>query len=294
MSARPQLDVLLVIDNSAASAPRQAELASLIERFGEQLALVSYGTPDLHFAVATTDSRDADRLHTNAVVDGSYLIDGVRRGDRVQNYRGTLTRAVSELANVGSSGASARPIEVLPRALAADASFSRRHELLIVVVAMGDDRSDANIEATISALRSATGHVRLFGVYPQDSPRLNALFDSFVNDSQRTTLEAGDAPTILRRIVEQVRHTSLGLQCVQFNPQRMDGGFACSIEQRSRDHQPQTVVAPCGDGVVPCWRILEDDLAKACGTGMRFDLDRANLPLPFEFTYAHGECLIEP
>ena len=163
-----KIDLLFVIDNSPGMAPHHAKLIDGYRRAIETLEAFSYGLPDLHIGVVTTDlgtrgvydnaagpaigtgagscTSDGDRgdLRRAASIDGNFLSDrGLPDGTRARNYTGSLADAFVQLADAGTSGCPyARPLEAMRRALTVNpvnAGFLRDHAVLAVVFLTNDD-----------------------------------------------------------------------------------------------------------------------------------------------------------
>src|SRR5690349_18255641 len=87
----PQLDVLIVLDDTAAMAPYVDRTTALLHGF-EQLWSTTSPRPDLHVAVVTADPGDAGHARTAPPVHGTFLVDEYTPDylARVGNHDGAL------------------------------------------------------------------------------------------------------------------------------------------------------------------------------------------------------------
>jgi len=189
--ASRQLDLLFIIDNSASMADKQANLANNIPYFTNVLSTIEGGLPNIHVGVVTTDlgtrgaqdaqpgpavgsgsgacagNGDDGALRTSALVNGRYIEDiKLTDGTRQQNYAGTLSAAMQDLASVGAAGCEfEQPLEAARRALdpanTTSAGFLRPGAMLaLIFIADEDDCSLAHAslldsdETTLGPLQS--------------------------------------------------------------------------------------------------------------------------------------------
>lgn len=161
-----EIDLLFVIDSSAAMADEQRAIVAGAGQLFDALAALPTGLPDLHVGVISTDvglgvaaadlpgsqcraAGDDGRLHGAATcgVAAGFLTDAPDPdGDRRRNYAGSLTDAFACLADVGTRGCTySQPLTALDRAIALDRArpreqrFLRDEALLVVVIASDDD-----------------------------------------------------------------------------------------------------------------------------------------------------------
>ncbi len=161
-----EIDLLFVIDSSAAMADEQRAIVAGAGQLFDALAALPTGLPDLHVGVISTDvglgvaaadlpgsqcraAGDDGRLHGAATcgVAAGFLTDAPDPdGDRRRNYAGTLGDAFACLADVGTRGCTySQPLTALERAIALDRArpreqrFLRDEALLVVVIASDDD-----------------------------------------------------------------------------------------------------------------------------------------------------------
>lgn len=171
--APAEIDLLFVIDSSAAMAGEQQQLAADAGELFDALAALPTGMPDLHVGVVSTDvglgdaaaglpgsqcraRGDDGALHGAATcgIAGGFLSDAPDPdGGRRRNYQGSLSGAFACLADVGTGGCNySQPLAALERAVALDAARPReqrflRDDALLVVVLLTDD-DDCSVAST--------------------------------------------------------------------------------------------------------------------------------------------------
>ncbi len=175
LTANPQLDLLVVMDDTIGLDAVQFELLNYVGEFLGRLASATGELPGLHLGLTTSDmgstgssapdapapgigsvgnggcagrGRDgALRISSNAA-DGSFLIDEPSAGGRITNYQGDLATAFSTMLNAGGGGCGfEQHLRAMERALInpVNAGFLRRDVgLAILVVADEDDCSVRN------------------------------------------------------------------------------------------------------------------------------------------------------
>ena len=258
------IDVLFVIDNSAAMAGLQETLASSYRTLIDTIVTTSYGeAPDLHVAVITTDSA--------ALREQRYLSDIPQFGwQRLRNYSGTLPDNFVQLASVGAAGGPARPLDVLRASLTSptSAGFLREHAALaIVVVTSGDDQSTASVAEVAASVRQLKADpARIFvgaalACAPDASPRLRAFLEQFPGRAADVAICAADLRPIVAPIADQLKVT-LGAPCIT-TP--LAEPRACSAVLVDPASAQQLALPACSDAVTThCYAVRED--AAACPT----------------------------
>lgn len=198
--ASPDVDLLFVIDNAAATADQQTVFASNFPNFITALDQLPGGRPNLHIGVVDTtidigvqgygnadgtgcpspDPADDGRLQSTPRVagcappNGAFISDvaGAAGAARTTNYAGTLQDTLSCIAQVGATGCGfAAPLEAMKRALdgtnPANAGFLRADALLAVVIVM--DKDDASPAGT-AVFSQPEGAFNPPAVYRCDEP----------------------------------------------------------------------------------------------------------------------------
>ena len=175
--APAEIDLLFVIDSSAAMADEQHQLIASAGELFTALEGLPTGLPDLHVGVISTDvglgdaaadlpgsqcraTGDDGRLHGAATcgVAAGFLTDAPDPdGDRRRNYQGSLTAAFACLADVGTGGCTyAQPLTAIERAVTLDRARPRdqrflRDDALLVVVLVTDDDDCSVVSAGLFA-----------------------------------------------------------------------------------------------------------------------------------------------
>ncbi len=160
------LDVLFVIDNSAAMAEEQVALGSSFPQFLNTLNQVAGGLPDVHVGVISTNvgsggvnvggcssaarpNGDDGNLLTNGCTGlaGQFIADVKQPdGTRIRNYTGDLATLFSCMAQLGTTGCGfEQPLESLFRALSSgrNPGFLRASARLAVVIVSEEDDCSA-------------------------------------------------------------------------------------------------------------------------------------------------------
>jgi len=213
-----ELDLLFVIDNSPAMAPRRAQLIENYRRFIAALEAIPGGLPDLHIGVVTTDvgtrgahdagpgptigtgagacTSDGERgnLRRLASADVPFLVDTARPdGSRERSFTGSLADAFAQLADVGAAGCTyARPLEAIRRALLGnpvnDGFLRPDADLAVVLLTSDDDCSFTEASFTGGTLDRARCQAGASGLVPVDE---YARFLSALEPESRRVLVLG-------------------------------------------------------------------------------------------------------
>lgn len=192
----PLVDLLIVVDRSAAMAPYAPELAGHLRELADSLQRVS--DPDSHIAIVAADS---DRMTTAPATDGCPVPDGAFIADERlpwftcstdpaarcpdRNFDGALADV---LACIGSlpvaDGAARQPLRAAAEALE-DASadgFLRPGALpYVLIIAGGDDESPGPVEAYTDRMRARLADpsaLFISVIAPSGTERLNAALAS--------------------------------------------------------------------------------------------------------------------
>ncbi len=189
----PQLDVLVVVDNTTAMAPYASSLATLAAATEQGLFVEGTAQPDARIAVTTTDGSGSLRMP--ATSSESYLAVGFdAHYNATRNFTGSLTDALADLFAVGTATTSPpRPLAAVVNAL----GFARADSFLgIVMITASDDASDDHPVAystMVKGQRDDYGEIGLSGVYPQPSARLDAFAGRFAPKAWLTDIATGDS-----------------------------------------------------------------------------------------------------
>jgi len=293
------IDILFVIDNSAAMAPAGSKLAADYRAMIDMLGAAAGGDlPDVQIGVTTTDLGDPGQLR-----GATFLADGARfNWRRERNYDGALADAFGGLANVGASGAaSTQPLAAMQRALSVSVNpgFVRPDAALaVVILTAGDDHGTAgtaDIARALKALKTDPSNVMViggFGACDQNgivataAPRLAAFLDQFPNRSSHETLCSDQLPKAFA-LTNQLLKTTLGLACLE----NAIAPHACSSWMIDAHSDDQALLPECTTGDAPhCYSI--DTEPQLCAGGGHQAIDFHPRAFPFSATVML-DCLVE-
>lgn len=280
--ASPKVDVLFVIDSSAAMTPYEAQVRQTLQLVAQTAEQRLRGPrANLHVGVLTADLADAGAMRHTSVVDGAYMIDRYTPSVDMRNYQGAFADTMLALTDVGTAGsAHVQPLEAIELALgdAQNAGFVRDDaKLAVVILAAEDDASPgdpAAYRAFVQGLKAEADDAMIAVAAPDTATRLS-------------TFAAGKiAPLTGEGVVDFVFQNA----CV---PDASGEGYpwTCLDTDLLDSDATQPGLQPsctatdsggsypaCGDGgATPCWRV--DASTGECGEGLRFTIDRgANDP----------------
>jgi hypothetical protein len=185
----PDLDLLLVIDDSPSMLDKQSALARALSMLEAQLKAIPGGMPNLHLGVVTSDmgtsgsgslepgtaigggtpgtcagTGKSGKLQTNgAPITGMFLES---RRDGVVNYSTTFIDAVSKMVSVGAAGCGfEQSLSAMRAALdstAMNAGFLRASANLAVVTLSDEDDCSARDPSVFSSDPSTLGPLQSF------------------------------------------------------------------------------------------------------------------------------------
>jgi len=168
----PDLDILVVVDNSESMAPQQVALADNFPRMMDVLGQLDGGLPNLHLGVITSDmgtsgssaqvpgpaigqlgsggcalsGDDGELQHNSPALTGTFISDvSDGAGGRTRNYTGELRDVFSQIALVGEHGCGfEQHLHAMRRGLEnpLNAGFLRPEaNLAVIIIADEDDCS---------------------------------------------------------------------------------------------------------------------------------------------------------
>jgi len=240
---------------------------------------------------------DAAAFRRSVLVDGSYIHYRFVRGEMSSNVASTVPRALAALGAVGTGGcARPRPLEAMRIALdhnPHDGGFLRDNaQLAVVIIAGQDDASPRSIDEYAAILHQLRPNVAVqveggpaqsaCGDLPTE--RLHAFSQLFPNRggfSSICGLADGGLASLGLSYFLPGWGPIIGTPCfdeplVDTDDQTAGVQPDCSVTEyidRGRADEQQHLVAACGSGALPCWRIVEDS---QCGAAqhLRLDVDR--------------------
>lgn len=151
-----KLDLLIVVDDTAAMARYQDRLALASDALADELDVLARNWTDLRVAVVANDGL----LRRLPGSDEAFLVDSIDFAYRhEQNHPGTLRDAVKALMNVGvSNPGPSQPLEAMRHALESHSEFLRDEAVLAVVtIGATDDASPWPVADYVQWTKAATG-----------------------------------------------------------------------------------------------------------------------------------------
>jgi len=257
------VDVLFVVDDSAAMAPYQNRIATLARELEQ-----AWSRYNLHLGVTSTGA-----LHTAPSVGGSFVMHTPKTFSSAwTNYEGGLGDATAALLAVGTGGSGpATPLAAIQTAVAAPGFLREYAPLIIITIAATDDASAVGVGDAVSALHALERWaIVASGVYPRPAPRLDEFLGHF-DESVYTSIDATDYAAALPTF--PVLRTSLGAACVEQEPADVDPEtpgpqYDCSVT--AVEDGIEHVLPRCASTDEPCWDMIPDPLACTDSTHLRF------------------------
>lgn len=254
----PELDVLFVVDDSAAIAPYLDRIAQLPLLLEEAFPVLGAGIMDMHIAVTTTGE-----LRQLPAIGGSYMTLHTEYDlTRLTNFTGTLRETLGALLTVGSSASSFQPLAAIRRVAENPAGFVRANAALgIVIVSASDDASPGDVADYVQAIKSTKtdpARIVVTGIVTAPSPRLAELLASFPNRNRVVSLADGDPRTIMELLAGQIR-TILPLSCwsaSDVDPETPGPQYDCTVTATIRGID--RVLLPCKLATdLFCWSLVD-------------------------------------
>lgn len=296
-----RIDALFVIEDSPAMQPYAAQLAQGLRANAAGLA-TNENDVDVHAGVITADVGDErERANTplpgqcagwgdagvfrrSALVDGTHIRYRKIRGDVRANVAGTVGDALASLGDVGTAGCvHARPLEAMRIALdhdPHDGGFRRADaQLAVIIIAASDDDSPRSLDDYAAFLHGLQPNVAVQLAGPA-SGRLAAFAERFPQRSYVWPLATLAQGELLGQALADLTpgwRVPTGSPC-------FDGPLA-DLDEATPGVQPDCTVseyitgrearllAACGAGARPCWRIVDDGQCIAA-QHLRLDIDR--------------------
>jgi hypothetical protein len=258
----PDMDLLVVIDDTAAMEPYQSHLATFALEIVAQLRR-SYGMPNLHIAVTTTTSgtfRTTPAM-SDAYITDSFAWDGTRPG----NYQGTLEDVLTSLFVAGSASAGTnQPLGAIKSVVETPNGFFRRdsYGAYIVVTASDDASPDLDYVHWLKNAYNDPTNAIVSGVYAQPAPHLDTFFNSFPNRASIVSLDNSDWSDAYALLGQLIRTPlSTGVRCapkpIDVDPQTAGEQFDAHIAYVVNDREVPMTECVTG-GPRPCWSFIRD------------------------------------
>jgi hypothetical protein len=312
-----KVDILFVIDNTAAIAPYASVLAAGYADMAQALQTLPLSGPaSLHVGFVRAESCDTG---TRAAACGLAAPDQYLRSEWCEmttNFPGELDGTFGCLADLGAADCTpAQPLAVALRMLTGPPAagwegFVRPDAyLLIVVVAAADDASGtpdsptsvSAVATAVKALKPDPAQTLVSTIVPQKclaggnpAPRLTEFVNQFGGNGLIVDLCDGQLARALDRVTSTIS-TSTEPWCVG-NVRDTDPGTPglqadCAFEDfpRAADGSWTAVRLPrCDQSAPPCWRLLTSDV---CRNGYTIDIDRGGGWCDEAGTLITVECL---
>lgn len=267
-SAPPgELDVLIVVDDTAAMASRRSQLLGLASTVDTMLFGEDGPFFDTRIAVTTAGTTGAFRQPAGA--PEPFLESALDEHYNLSNtFAGTLTDALAPLLDVGAAGsAPIAPLASAKAALDSHPAFLREHAVLgVVTIASGDDASSGDPLDYASSLKIRKydpTRVAVTAAYPIPSTRLDAFHDGFPNRSSVVDIDEPDWSG-LAAIFRQLRYVTLGAACVRIPADlapELEGLQAdCVVEAIYRDDTTEILPWCSEGGTERCFEIVTDPI----------------------------------
>ncbi len=308
----PPLDILIVVDNSAAMADVEANVVANLPAFGTFFEKNS-GWWDRHIGVVTADIGCADRApwRHDGLTNDQFFIDW-RHLDhtRTKNFDGTLDDHLPIAMAAGHDGCGAhRPLDAIVAALDPAAHFRRTEaDLIVVIIGASDDQSVIGIDAAIASIRSRTDSLDSFEpgiaavvIAPEHAARLR----TFAHDIDDTEVDRF-APITTDDLLSAFgwglqRGDWWGVHCFQSKFLDVDAAAgmqaSCSVADVVRDRDSlrttyEKALPACNGSNRPCWRMeaRPNECGTAYSSGYGLEIDRIDFP-PYG-TSVVGQCEI--
>jgi hypothetical protein len=258
----PKLDLLFVIDDTAAMASHQTPLAVLPTQL--QLALEYSAVANYHLGVITTDNASLRRA---AGIPDPFIVHDNTFSGPMNNYEGSLASALRSLfpSSAASTGSN-QPLAMTRSALDNHAGFLRSDAYLgIVTISATDDASLGAVDdyaASLKGVKNDPAKVIVSGVFPTGAARLAGFHAKFPNRSDTQSIDDADYVDALE-LFTQVYKTSLGYACnkepADLDPDTPGAQYDCAFV--SIDNGVEKRLPQCGTVAtrpVPCWEIVID------------------------------------
>jgi len=290
----PKMDVLFVVDDTAAMAPYVDRTAAMLRGI-ETLwpTATSYGMPDLHVAVAT----ESGQLHLAPSVHGAFVSDEHAHdlsGTRVRNFDGGLGDAIEMLGAVGTSGGVNQPLNAVRAAISNTPGFLRGDAYLaIVIVSASDDTSEVTVKEVVDwakAVKSDPGTVLVSGVFPENATRLADFVSQFPDRGTVVSLDASDYTPAIAPIA-RFYTVILSLPCLDepadVDPLTPDAQFDCTVELVGEDGSTETE-PPC-PYADRCWTYRPDPMCSVDSPAGRIEVTGFSFPV---MPTMRGQCVV--
>lgn len=310
VSPRP-LDILIVVDNSAAMADVEANVVANLPAFGAFFERNS-GWWDRHIGVVTADIGCADRApwRHDGLTNDQFFIDWRHLDNtRTKNFDGTLADHLPIAMAAGHDGCGAhRPLDAIVAALDPAMRFRRTDaDLILVIVGASDDQSVIGIDEAIDTIRPRVDSPDSFGpgiaiavIAPEHAARLRT-FAHDIDDTEVDRFVAITTEDLLSAFGWGFQNADAwGVHCFQSKFLDVDAAAgmqaSCTVSDVVRDRDSRQItyekaLPACTGSNRPCWRVeARPTQCSSFSAGYGIAIDRIDFPP--RGTAVVGQCEI--
>lgn len=255
----PQIDILLVVDDTTAMAPYRDQVALLPSIIADAFPSMGDGLVDLHIGMITNDGA-LRRTHPNG--QPFVAIRTELDLQRTTNFQGTLEEALGRLTSLDAlhEGAST-PLAAVQHVLDSDTEgFVRENAPLgIVFMTATDDASPGSVldyAASYKAAKSDPASIIVTAITAQPVPRLDELFAAFPHRNKMISIDDDYRP-VFELVGNQIWTILPGMcwRASDVDPVTPGPQYDCTVTA-TIDGEPRDL-PPCQiEGDQLCWRLV--------------------------------------
>jgi hypothetical protein len=293
-----ELDVLFVVDDTAAMSPYATQVASLPAQLESVLSDPDGNLPNTRIAVITANAANA-AFRQPAGTTEPYLEVGLdAHFDPISNISGSIAEALAPMLDVGTAGTDpVAPLEAVKAALDGQPAFLRPYSYVgVITIAASDDASAGPIAGYVTGLKARRADpisVVVTGAYPRPAARLDAFHNAFPNRNWVVDVDSSDWSDLVS-IYAQLSRSSFGGPCIiipaDLDPVAPGPQYDCAFGAYYADKTSE-VLPPCTDGgPARCWKVVPDPFN--CFDEAYATLEVEGYPGRYRPT-VRGECVVE-
>jgi hypothetical protein len=296
-SVPTDVDLLFVVDDTAAMSPYTARVKSLATSLDTALSQTGGALPNLHMAVITANAATVSFRQPAGTSDPFIYVGVDAHFDPASNVSGPFS-ALEAMLDVGTAGTAAvAPLQAAKLALDAEPAFLRDNSYLgIITVAASDDASPSAVDAYVTALKASRSDPTMViatGAFPQPAARLDAFHASFPNRSEVVDADSADWTDVMSIYSQLVRYT-LGVPCI-IQPADLDaltpgGQYDCALGAYYSDGTSEALPQCSDGGPDRCFDVVPDPIN--CVGGNYGELEVRGYPGHYRPTI-RGQCVVE-
>jgi hypothetical protein len=293
-----QVDILFVVDNTAAMAPYTSRMTSLASDLEAALTGSSGDVPNARIAVITANATGIAYRQPAGTTDPYVEVGVDAHFDPISNISGSVAAALAPMLDVGTGGtAPVAPLEAASAALDGQPAFLRPNSYLgIITIAASDDASAGTTDGYVTALkarRSDPTDVLVTGAYQRPADRLDAFHTSFPNRNSVVDIDSTDWSNVVAMYGQLVRYV-LGAPCIlepaDLDPVTPGPQYDCALGAYYADNTSEVLPYCTAGGPARCWKYVPDTIS--CGLEGYSSLEVEGYPGHYRPT-VRGECVVE-